>query len=61
MQLKEFANLYFQLMDLKEKVKEPLEKKMEMMDEKSDMAEEKAKKAMYKKVQKEVIKKAKGK
>ena len=61
MNLKEFAKLYFRLEVLKKKIKEPMEKKMEMMDEKMDMKEDKAKEAMYAKVKKEVIKKAKGK
>ena len=49
MDLKQFANLYFRLMEIKKSVKEPMEKKMENMESKQEDA-------MYKKVQKEVIK-----
>lgn len=58
MDLKQFANLYYRLMDLKDSVKKPLEKKMEMADKKMEDKEDMMEKQMYKKVRTEVIKKA---
>jgi len=48
--MKEFANLYFRLMEIKKAVKEPMEKKMEAQEMKQEDA-------MYKKVKAEVLKK----
>lgn len=58
MDLKQFANLYYKLKDLKEQVKMKYEKKMEMEEEKMDMKEKKMEETMYKKVKAEVLKKA---
>lgn len=61
MDLKEFANLYYKLKDLKEQVKMKYEKKMEMEEKKMEDKEDMMEKQMYKKVRAEVLKKAKGK
>jgi hypothetical protein len=58
MDIKQFANLYYRLMDLKDSVKKPLEKKMEMAEKKMENKEDMMEKQMYKKVRAEVIKKA---
>lgn len=58
MNLKEFANLYYKLKDLKQEVKMKYEKKMEMEEEKMDKKEEMMEEKMYKKVRTEVLKKA---
>lgn len=58
MELKEFANLYYRLKDLKEQVKMKYEKKMNMTEEKMDKQEKKMEEDMYKKVKAEVLKKA---
>lgn len=58
MDLKQFANLYYRLKDLKEEVKMKYEKKMEMAEKKMEDKEDMMEKQMYKKVRAEVIKKA---
>lgn len=58
MDLKQFANLYYKLKDLKEEVKMKYEKKMEMAEKKMEDKEDMMEKQMYKKVRAEVLKKA---
>ena len=58
MDLKEFANLYYKLKDLKEQVKMKYEKQMEAQDKKMEDMEDKMEEQMDKKVRTEVLKKA---
>lgn len=58
MDLKQFANLYYRLKDLKEQVKMKYENKMEMQEKKMEEKEDMMEKKIYKKIRAEVIKKA---